>query len=100
MGRRKLSKEEMETIFLTSEADETWEIYTFNEEIKEKLRNFSREYPRLCFLKSEDKTLGYETYVIHKSRVSIRFMAPYKDSIKKAKSEHAKKYGISTRLNE
>lgn len=98
MGKKKLTKEEKETIFLTSEADDTWEIYTCNIEMQEKLRNFAEKYPHLCSLRRKDGEFGYEVYLVHKSRVSIRFMAPYRAAILKAKSESAKKHGISRRI--
>ena len=41
MGKRRVIKAERETILLTSEADETWDIYTFNTDIKNRLRKFA-----------------------------------------------------------
>lgn len=41
MGKIRLSPEEKETILLTSEADDCYEIYTFNTELKKKLARFS-----------------------------------------------------------
>ena len=34
MAKHRLLKEERETILLTSEADDTWDIYTFNTDLK------------------------------------------------------------------
>ena len=94
MGKRRVIKSERETILLTSEADETWDIYTFNTDLKNRLRKFATRYPDLCLLKSEDKELGCVTYTIDKSRVSIHLNSPQSAERRKAASEYAKKNGI------
>lgn len=78
-------------------ADETWDIYTFNTDIKNRLRKFAARYPEPCQLKAEDKELGCQTYVIEKSRVSIQFNSPQSAERRKVASEYAKENGISNR---
>ena len=95
----KLTKYEKETIILTSEGDDTYSVYTFNSALKRRLADFSKKYPDLCRLESEDKKVGYQSYVIDKARLSIRITAPYSESRKKKASEYAKKYGFSMGLN-
>lgn len=87
----KLTKYEKETIILTSEGDDTYSVYTFNSALKRRLAEFAKKYPDLCHLESEDKKVGYQSYVIKKARLSIRITAPYSEERKKAAREQAKK---------
>ena len=41
MAKQRLNKYERETILLTSEGDDTWDIYTFNTDLKNRLRKFA-----------------------------------------------------------
>ena len=90
----KLTKYEKETIILTSEGDDTYSVYTFNSALKRRLADFSKKYPDLCRLESEDKKVGYQSYVIDKARLSIRITAPYSEARRKAASERGKTNGI------
>lgn len=94
MAKHRLLKEERETILLTSEADDTWDIYTFNTDLKNRLRKFAARHPELCTLKAEDKELGSVSYTVQKSRVSIHLNSPQSEARRKAASEHAKAYGV------
>ncbi len=96
MAKQRLNKYERETILLTSEGDDTWDIYTFNTDLKNRLRKFAAQHPGLCKLKEENKELGSESYTIQKSRVSIRLIAPYSEARRKAASEHAKMHGFGS----
>lgn len=89
----RLSKYEKETILLTSEGDATYDIYTFNEALKKKLAAFAESYPQCCQLK-ESGELGSATYLIEKSRVSIRLIPPISDERKEALSRAAKQRGL------
>lgn len=91
----KLTKYEKETIILTSEGDDTYSVYTFNSALKRRLADFSKKYPDLCRLESEDKKVGYQSYVIDKARLSIRITAPYSEERRKAASERAKGKGFN-----
>lgn len=87
---RKTTKAEKETILLTTEADDTWSIYTFNAALRKKLARFAEQYPELCVLKSIDQESGSATYEIKKPRLSIRLTSPYSESRRKAASQYAK----------
>ena len=89
----RLSKYEKETILLTSEGDVTYDIYTFNEALKRKLAAFVEQYLQCCQLK-ESAELGSATYLIVKSRVSIRLIAPPSEERKNALRASAKKNGL------
>ena len=45
----RLSKYEKETIILTSEGDETINIYTFNAVLKRRLEEYAKKYPEAMF---------------------------------------------------
>ena len=47
MAKQRLNKYERETILLTSEGDDTWNIYTFNTDLKNRLRKFAVQHPEL-----------------------------------------------------
>ena len=73
---RKLSKYEKETIINWNEAENLASVYTFNASLKRRLADFSRKYPLLCRLERSTPE-GSVTYVLDKSRLSIRLVPPY-----------------------
>ena len=75
---RKLSKYEKETIINWNEAENLASIYTFNASLKRRLADFSRKYPLLCRLERSTPE-GSVTYVLDKSRLSIRLVPPYSE---------------------
>lgn len=87
----KLTKCEKETILLSSEGEDTWDVFTYNTGLKKRLTKFAKEYPGECSLKSSTKE-GAMTFVVSKARLSIRLTAPYSDARRKASSERAKNY--------
>ncbi len=91
MKKRHVIKAERETILLTNEASDAWEIYTFNTDLKKRLKLFATRHPDLCKLQSENTELGCVTYTIQKSRVSIHLIQPYSEERKRTASECAKK---------
>ena len=66
-----LTKYEKETIILTNEADDFYEVYTFNSALKKKLVTYARKHPDLCTLKETTKE-GSATFVVDKARLSLR----------------------------
>jgi hypothetical protein len=91
----KLTKYEKETILLTSEGDDTWNIFTFNPALKRKLMDFSLSHPDLCKLKCSTKE-GSMTFTVSKQRVSLRLTKPYSEERKQKARERAKKYGLNS----
>jgi len=100
MGKHHLNKYERETILLTSEGDDTWDIYTFNTDLKNRLKKSAAQHPDLCSLKEENKEYGSVSYIIQKSRVSIRLLAPYSEARRKAASEYAKRHSTIARIQQ
>ena len=89
----KLSKYEKETIINCNEAEDTASIYTFNARLKHRLAEFSRKYPLLCRLERSTPE-GSVTYVMDKSRLSIRLVPPYSEERLAAAREYAKEHGF------
>ena len=89
----KLSKYEKETIINWNEAEDAASIYTFNADLKRRLAEFSRKYPRLCRLE-RSTTEGSVTYVIDKSSLSIRLVPPNSEERRAAAREYAKQHGF------
>ena len=95
---RGLTKYEKETIMLTNELDDYWEIYTYNSALKRKLKNFASEYPELCRLREQTEE-GSMTYRVKKDRVSVNLKKPVSEETKKKRSEAAKARGLGKSPN-
>ena len=91
----KLTKYEKETIILYNEAEDTAIIYTHNADLKRRLAQYAKKYPELCRTDKETRQ-GSVSYVIDKSRLSIRLLPPYSEERRKAASEYAKQHGFRT----
>lgn len=92
----KLTKYEKETIVLFNEGEDTASIYTYNAGLRKRLANFSKKYPDLCRLeKSSDQ--GGVSYVLDKSRLSIRLQPPMSEERRKKASENAKQNGFNNK---
>ena len=92
----RLTKYEKETIILTSEGDDTYNVYTFNAGLKRRLADFAKKHPAVCRLEREDKNIGCQCYVVDKARLSIRLTAPYSEARREAASERAKQRGFAS----
>ena len=90
MAKRGL-REERETIIRFDETDETVIIYTFHADLKRRLKDFARKYPDLCRKTVEDKEYGGMTYELEKTRLQIRFTAPYSKERRKTAEESVRK---------
>ena len=88
-----LTRYEKETILLTNEADDFYEVYTFNSALKKKLAIYVKRHPDLCSLKETTKE-GSATYVVDKARLTIRLTEPYSEARRQAASEQAKAQGL------
>lgn len=89
----KLTKYEKETIINFNEGENEASIYTFNASLKRRLAEFSHKYPALCRLE-RSTTEGSVTYVMDKTRLSIRFLTPYSEGRKATASAYAKEHGF------
>ena len=87
-----LTKYEKETIILTNEAGDFYEVYTFNSALKKKLAAYDRKHPALCSLK-ETTQEGSATYVVDTARLSLRLTEPYSEERRREASKKAKAQG-------
>ena len=94
-----LSKYEKETILLTSEGDDFYDIQVYDSKLKRKLSEFAGKYPDLCRITREDAD-GCIFCIIDKSRVSVRLIPPYSDEWKNAARENARKLTKVRNTNE
>lgn len=92
----KRTKIEKETIVLFNEGEDTASIYTFNAGLRKRLAAFSKKYPALCRLEKSHEQGGV-SYVLDKSRLSIRLQPPYSEERRKKASENAKRNGFSSK---
>lgn len=91
----RLTKIEKETIILFNEEESTASIYTYNAGLRKRLATFSKKQPDLCRLeRTYDQ--GGVSYVLDKSRLSIRFLPPYSEERRQKASEYAKKNGFNS----
>ena len=91
----KLTKYEKETIILFSEGEDIAHIQTYNAGLRNRLAVFAKKCPDLCRL---DKTYaqGGVSYVLDKSRLSIRLQPPYSKERRRKASENAKQNGFNS----
>ena len=92
----KLTKYEKETIILFNEGEDTASIYTFNAGLKKQLALFAKKYPDLCRQEKAHEQGGV-SYVLDKSRLSIRLQPPMSEERRRKASENAKQTGFRSR---
>ena len=94
----RLTKYEKETIILFNEGEDKASIYTYNAGLRNRLAAFRKEYPDLCRLeKSCDQ--GGVSYVLDKSRLSIRLQPPMSEERRRKASEYAKQNGFNAKAD-
>ena len=67
----------------------------YNAGLKKRLAAFAKKYPDLCRLEKSN-VQGGVSYVLAKSRLSIRFLPPYSEERRQKASEYAKKHGLNS----
>ena len=92
----KLTKYEKETIILFNEGEDTASIYTFNAGLKKRLVLFAKKYPGLC-RQEKPHEQGGVSYVLDRSRLSIRLQPPMSEERRRKASENAKQTGFRSR---
>ena len=84
----RLTKCEKETIILTNEEDNFWNVFTYNKGLQRRFMSFAEQYPENCRFKSQNNEGGM-TFEIEKGRLSIRLTVPYTEERRKASSDYA-----------
>ena len=93
----KLTKYEKETIILFSEGEDIAHIQTYNAGLRNRLETFSKKYPDLCRLEKTHEQGGV-SYVLDKSRLSIRLQPPYSEERRQKASNNAKQNGFNSQI--
>ena len=89
----KLSEHEKVTVIKFNEGSREAVIYTFNADLKRMLEEFAGKYPLFCHLESFTEE-GGASYVIDKSRLSIRLVPPSCEERRAAARAYAEEYGL------
>ena len=83
-----LTPAERETIILTSEADETASVYTFDKRLKVQLKRLSEKFPELIY-PGKKAIEGAVNYIVPKSCIVI--YTPYSDERKARRASAPKR---------
>ena len=92
-----LTPAEKETIILTSEADETASVFTFDTRLKAKLKQLHERFPDKIYPDKEVK-YGAVSYIVPKSCIVI--YPPQTDERKAAARERAKITGFQPKMTD
>ena len=76
----RLTKYEKETIILTNEEDDFWNVFTYNKGLQRRFMSFAEQYPENCQFKSQNNEGGM-TFEIDKGRLSVRLTDVYKRQV-------------------
>ena len=93
----KLTKYEKETIVLFNEGEDAAHIQTYNAGLRTRLAAFSKKYPDLCRLEKTYEQGGV-SYVLDKSRLSIRLQPPYSEERRQKASNNARQNGFNSQM--
>ena len=91
-----LKKRQKHTEIYFNEESPTIEIYTHNTNLKNRLTEYAKKYPKHCQQFDDDEQGGLR-FEIEKSRFGFRLTAPYSDERRNTSSEYAKQNGIHRR---
>ena len=89
----KLSEHEKVTVIRFNEGIREADIYTFNTDLKRRLGEFAVKYPLLCRMEYFTEEGGV-SYVMDKSRLSIRLVPPSREERRAVAREYAGEYGL------
>jgi len=87
-----LTKEERETFFNTTEADDYWSIYTDTPMYQRRLKKYADAYPEFCKLVHSDPELGMTTWHVDKKHCDFTLKKPASEKKRRAAAENARKY--------
>ncbi len=89
-----LTKRQKDTVICFNEESDIIDVRTHNTDLRNRLSEFSEQYPECCKLTDDDEQGGL-LFEIQKGRLSFRLTAPYSEERRNSLSENAKKHGIS-----
>lgn len=86
----RLTRYERETIILFNEKENNVNIFTYNTDLIERLKDYENKHPQMCSLKEINQAGGY-TYIIKKTALSIRLMSPRSEASRNKAAESIRK---------
>ena len=89
-----LTKRQKDTVIYFNEESDIIDVRTHNTDLRNRLLEFSGQYPDCCKLTDDDEQGGM-LFEILKGRLSFRLTAPYSEERRNSLSENAKKHGIN-----
>ena len=89
-----LTKRQKDTVICFNEESDIIDVRTHNTDLRNRLLEFSEQYPDCCKL-TDDNEHGGMLFEIQKSRLSFRLTAPYSEERRTKLSDYAKKHGIN-----
>ena len=91
---KKLTKEERETIIISSEADDSYNVFTYDLPLKRRLQRFADRYADAAYLVSENG-FGGVTYVVKRENLILRLRPPYNEKQQREAAERMRKLNES-----
>ena len=89
-----LTKRQKDTVICFNEESDIIDVRTHNTDLRNRLLEFSEQYPD-CYKLTDDDEHGGMLFEIQKGRLSFRLTAPYSEERRNSLSENAKKHGIN-----
>ena len=89
-----LTKHQKDTVICFNEESDIIDVRTHNTDLRNRLFEFSEQYPDCCKLTDDDEHGGL-LFEIQKGRLSFRLTAPYSEERRNSLSKNAKKHGIN-----
>ena len=88
-----MKKVQRKTIIIFDENSEQVNVFTYNTDLKKRLKAFAKKYPKLCRMVDDDG-IGGMAFEVDRKRFGFRLTVPYTAERKRAASELAKKRGM------
>lgn len=90
----KLTKEERETIIISSEADDSYNVFTYDLALKRRLQRFAARYPDAAYPVSKNG-FGGVTYVVKRENLIVRLRPPYSEIQKREAADRMRRVNES-----
>ena len=96
--KKRLTKRQKDTVICFNEESDILDVRTHNTDLRNRLSEFSEQYPDCCKLTDNDEHGGM-LFEIQKGRLSFGLTAPYSEERKKKIKRICEKNGIKAKDN-
>lgn len=86
-----MTKEERETILLTSQADDTWNLATYDQPTMRRYAKIATDFPSICKVITLDEELGYGEFEIPKKALRLGVKKPKTEAQMEAARKNAQR---------